>query len=72
MEQMSIEDWMPEALPPRWIPIKRGERGYSAGDFRCSRCGQPNKCWTLTNFCPNCGANMAEYMNPPEGGATDG
>ena len=44
----------------RWIPIVKGERGYSAGDFRCSVCGDPCKCYSLTNFCPNCGAEMAE------------
>lgn len=68
--QLSIEDWMPEACPSHWVPIKRGERGYSAGDFRCSKCGQPNHSWTLTRFCPSCGAEMgmARYMNPPEGG----
>ena len=42
----------------RWIPIIKGERGYSAGDFRCSVCGDPCKCYHLTNFCPNCGADM--------------
>lgn len=42
----------------RWIPIVKGERGYSAGDFRCSVCGDPCKCYHLTNFCPNCGAEM--------------
>ena len=28
-----------ETASPKWIAIKRGERGYSAGDFRCSECG---------------------------------
>ena len=42
----------------RWIPIVKGERGYSAGDFRCSVCGDPCKCYHLTNYCPNCGARM--------------
>ena len=42
----------------RWIPIIKGERGYSASDFRCSVCGDPCKCYHLTNFCPNCGAEM--------------
>lgn len=41
-----------------WKPIEKGEKGYSAGDFRCSVCGQPNKCYCLTDFCPNCGADM--------------
>lgn len=51
---------VPSAEPPRgfWVTIERGEQGYSAGDFRCSICGEPNKCYTLTAFCPNCGAKM--------------
>ena len=44
----------------RWEPIVRGENGYSAGDFRCSECGKPNKCYSLTMYCPNCGAKMDE------------
>ena len=42
----------------KWITIKKGERGYSAGDFRCSECGKPNTCYHLTAYCPNCGARM--------------
>lgn len=42
----------------KWQPIVRGEKGYSAGDFRCSVCGEPNHCYKLTNFCQNCGADM--------------
>ena len=41
-----------------WIPLQRGDKGYSAGDFKCSACGKPNKCYTLTDYCPNCGAKM--------------
>lgn len=44
----------------KWEPITKGEHGYSAGDFRCSVCHQPNKCYCLTKFCPNCGARMDE------------
>lgn len=44
--------------PARWEPIARGEHGYSAGDFMCSACHLPNKCYSLTNFCHNCGARM--------------
>ena len=44
----------------RWIPIKRGEVGYSAGDFKCTECGKPNKCYSMTPYCPNCGAKMNE------------
>lgn len=42
----------------QWVPIKRGKAGYSAGDFKCTECGKPNKCYSLTPFCPNCGASM--------------
>ena len=42
-----------------WIPIKKGETGYSAGDFRCSACGKPNKCYSLTEYCCNCGSKMS-------------
>ena len=41
-----------------WIPIERGEKGYSAGDFRCSVCGSPNKCYCLTPYCCSCGARL--------------
>ena len=44
--------------PGAWIPMKRGEPGYSAGDFRCSKCGKPNRCYILTDYCPNCGERM--------------
>lgn len=31
----------------------------SAGRFRCSVCGEPDKCWVVpTKYCPNCGAKM--------------
>lgn len=42
----------------RWVPIKRGEPGYSAGDFRCTNCGSPNRCYCLTEYCSRCGAKM--------------
>lgn len=49
----------PSAEPDgRWEIIHPGETGYSAGDFRCSVCGQPNKCYHLTKYCCNCGARM--------------
>ena len=44
----------------KWTPIKRGEHGYSAGDFRCNVCGEPCPCFKLTDFCPNCGVYMKE------------
>ena len=47
----------------RWVAIVKGERGYSAGDFRCSVCDDPCKCYHLTNFCPNCGADMRGEAN---------
>lgn len=43
---------------PHWIPIERGDRGYSAGDFICSECGKPCPCYHLTEYCPNCGTKM--------------
>lgn len=52
----------PEPKRGEWIPIRKGERGFSAGDFRCSICHQPNKCYTMTNYCSHCGA----YMKPTE------
>lgn len=41
-----------------WMPIQRGDKGYSAGDFICSCCGKPNKCYSITDYCCNCGAEM--------------
>lgn len=38
---------------PVWIPIKRGERGYSVGDWRCSNCKKPLQCYERTIYCPN-------------------
>ena len=51
-----------------WIPINKGEVGYSAGDFRCTKCGKPNPCYRLTDFCPNCGEAMqtTKGMTPIE------
>lgn len=48
----------PTPSPAHWIPIRRGERGYSAGGFRCSQCGTPDRGWGKTNYCPQCGAWM--------------
>lgn len=55
---MAIDALSGDTRTGEWEPITRGEKGYSAGDFRCSFCGKPNKCYTLTDFCPNCGADM--------------
>lgn len=46
-----------------WMPIQQGDRGYSAGDFICSCCGKPNKCYSLTDYCCNCGAKMEGEQN---------
>ena len=63
-EMYALIDRQPTIEPKRgeWTPIHKGERGYSAGDFRCSVCHQPNKCYTMTNYCSHCGA----YMKPTE------
>lgn len=45
----------------KWLPIRRGEKGYSAGDFRCSECGEPKRSYVAKpNYCQNCGAEMKE------------
>jgi rubrerythrin len=54
---------MPQAQPERkrgfWWAIEKGEKGYSAGNFRCSVCGEPNVSYIpKPNFCPNCGSDM--------------
>ena len=41
-----------------WMPIEKGDKGYSAGDFICSCCGKPNNCYTITDYCCSCGAKM--------------
>ena len=42
-----------------WYALEKGDKGYSAGDFKCSICGEPNHTWIpKPNFCPNCGADM--------------
>lgn len=41
-----------------WLSIQQGDQGYSAGDFICSCCGKPNKCYSITDYCANCGAKM--------------
>ena len=42
-----------------WYALEKGDKGYSAGDFKCSICGEPNHTWLpKPNFCPNCGAAM--------------
>lgn len=43
-----------------WMTLERGEHGYSSGDFKCSVCGGPNRCYSLTKYCANCGARMKE------------
>ena len=42
-----------------WYALEKGDRGYSAGDFKCSICGESNHTWLpKPNFCPNCGADL--------------
>lgn len=48
----------PKKKTGKWIRIVKGERGYSAGDFRCSECGGANMCYCLTDYCCNCGAKL--------------
>lgn len=49
----------PERKRGFWWAIEKGEKGYSAGNFRCSVCGEPNVSYIAKpNFCPNCGADM--------------
>ena len=56
---------LPSAQPERktgfWYALEKGDKGYSAGDFKCSVCGEPNHTWIpKPNYCPNCGARMEE------------
>lgn len=59
-DQKMIVPWpgYQEKPSKHWIPIKRGEPGYSAGDFRCGVCGKACPCYHLTAYCPNCGTKM--------------
>lgn len=48
-----------------WYTLKKGDKGYSAGDFKCSVCGEPNPTQIpRPKFCPNCGADMSVYEEP--------
>lgn len=54
---------LPSAQPERkkgfWYALEKGDKGYSAGDFKCSVCGEPNRCYVpKPHFCPSCGADM--------------
>ncbi len=56
---MAIEALQAEPVKHgEWEVIKRGQTGYSASDFKCSVCGTPNRCYSLTNHCAHCGAKM--------------
>lgn len=56
---MAIEALQAEPVKHgKWEVIKRGQIGYSASDFKCSVCGTPNRCYSLTNHCAHCGAKM--------------
>jgi len=62
-QMLAVLDSVPpvEALERKhgiWMPIERGDKGYSAGDFICSCCGKPNKCYSVTDYCCSCGAEM--------------
>lgn len=49
----------PERKKGFWYALEKGDKGYSASDFKCSVCGEPNHTWlTKPNYCPNCGAKM--------------
>ena len=38
---------------------KGNDQEYDYYVIKCSQCGaRPQKAWELTNFCPNCGADM--------------
>lgn len=59
---------LPSAEPERnkgfWYALEKGDKGYSAGDFKCSVCGEPNRCYIpKPNYCPNCGADMRGEQN---------
>lgn len=52
-----------ENVKGRWIKeikhYKDDEQEYDYYDIYCSACGgKPEKAWHLTNYCPNCGADM--------------
>ena len=66
IEPIRKENDMSEAVKGKWIPIKRGEKGYSAGDFRCSVCGEPNHCYRLTPYCAMCGAKIEGVQKKEE------
>ena len=45
-----------------WIVVRKGEPGYSRGDFRCPVCHQVNPCYKPTNYCSNCGVRLKGVM----------
>ena len=52
-----------ENIKGEWIKeikhYKDDEQEYDYYDIYCSVCGEkPEKAWHLTNYCPNCGAQM--------------
>lgn len=52
-----------ENVKAEWIKeikhYKDDEQEYDYYDIYCSACGEkPEKAWHLTNYCPNCGAQM--------------
>lgn len=55
----------PERKKGFWFTLKKGDKGYSNEDFKCSVCGKPNSTQIpKPNFCPYCGADMSVYEEP--------
>ena len=55
----SVPSAQPERKKGFWYALEKGDKGYSAGDFKCSVCGEPNRCYVpKPHFCPSCGADM--------------
>lgn len=65
IEEAPTIEQQPERKKGFWYTLKKGDKGYSAGDFKCSVCGEPNHTWLpKPKFCPNCGADMSVYEEP--------
>lgn len=45
-----------------WIPMlpENADEEMEQPDSQCSQCGYEVDYWSLTNYCPNCGAKMVE------------
>jgi hypothetical protein len=65
---IDLKPAQPERNRGFWWAIEKGEKGYSAGNFHCSVCGEPNVSYiSKPNFCPNCGADMRGEQNDKQG-----